>query len=91
MYVNIPATFTGQFLGFVLAFVVGMKTFARYCQAFVAYQLGDRQPRSEGRLSLRPGRHLDALGLILALLVALSVQAVAWGKLPQLEPLWQSP
>jgi Zn-dependent protease len=76
---------TAFFLGALLAFVFGT-AFAKGCQAFVAYQLGDRLPRSQGRLSLNPARHHEPLGLILALFLSLSIPTVAWGKPLELNP-----
>lgn len=76
---------TALFLGALLAFVFGT-AFAKGCQAFVAYQLGDRLPRSQGRLSLNPARHHEPLGLILALFLSLSIPTVAWGKPIELNP-----
>ncbi len=76
---------TAYFLGALLAFVFGT-AFAKACQAFVAYRLGDRLPRSEGRLSLNPGRQHEPLGLLLALFLAVGINTVAWGKPLNLNP-----
>ncbi len=76
---------TAIFFGALLAFVIGT-TFAKACQALVAYRFGDRLPASEGRLSFRPGRQLDPLGLLLALFLALGIDVVAWGKPLNLNP-----
>ncbi len=73
------ADITGIFIGGALAFVLGT-TFSKAFQAFVAYQLGDRLPRSEGRLSLNPGRHIELIGVILALFLTLGTTLVTWGK-----------
>ena len=78
--------FTADFLGLLLAFVLGT-TFSRFAQAWVAYRLGDRQVRSEGRLSLNPGRQHEPLGLLLALFLALGRITTAWGKPINMEPL----
>ena len=61
---------TTSFLGALLAFIFGTG-FARGMQAFiVAYRLGDRLPRSEGRMSFSPTRQvMEPLGLLLALLL----------------------
>ncbi len=76
---------TSFFVGALLAFVIGT-CFAKACQSFVASRLGDRLPRSEGRMSFNPGRHMDPLGLLLALFLALGISTVAWGKPLNLNP-----
>jgi Zn-dependent protease len=76
---------TTYFLGALLAFIFGTG-FAKGMQAFVAFRLGDRLPRSEGRLSFSPTRHHEPLGLLLALFLGLNVPVVAWGKPLNLNP-----
>lgn len=76
---------TTVLLGALLAFIFGTG-FAKGMQAFVAYQLGDRLPRSEGRMSFSPTRHHEPLGLLLALFMGLGIQVVAWGKPLNLNP-----
>jgi Zn-dependent protease len=76
---------TTGFLGALLAYIIGTG-FARGMQAFTAYRLGDRLPRSEGRMSFSPTRHLEPLGLLLALLLGLGVPVVTWGKPLNLNP-----
>jgi Zn-dependent protease len=76
---------TTFFLGALLAFIFGTG-FAKGMQAFVAYRLGDRLPRSEGRLSFSPTRHHEPLGLLLAVFLGLNVGVVTWGKPLNLNP-----
>jgi Zn-dependent protease len=76
---------TTSFLGALLAFIFGTG-FAKGMQAFVAYRLGDRLPRSEGRMSFSPTRHMEPLGLLLALLLGLGVPVITWGKPLNLNP-----
>lgn len=76
---------TVSFLGAILAYIIGTG-FAKGMQAFTAYRLGDRLPRSEGRMSFSPTRHLEPLGLLLALLLGLGVPVVTWGKPLNLNP-----
>lgn len=70
---------TATFIGALLAFVIGTGV-AKGSQAYVAYWIGERKPRSEGRMSLKPSRHLEILGIVLALFMALGAGAVPWGK-----------
>ena len=70
---------TATFIGALLAFVIGTGV-AKGSQAYVAYLIGERKPRSEGRMSLKPSRHLEILGIVLALFMALGAGAVPWGK-----------
>jgi Zn-dependent protease len=70
---------TSFFIGAALAFLIGVPL-SKAVQAMVAKRLGDLGPRSEGRTSFGPGRHIDALSLILALLLAVGRLTVTWGK-----------
>lgn len=70
---------TALFTGILLAFVFGT-AFSKWLQAFVAYRLGDRTPRQEGRLSLKLGQHHDILGILLSILLALGSNFCGWGK-----------
>lgn len=70
---------TAFFCGVILAFVLGTVV-SKWLQAFVAYRLGDRTPRQEGRMSFRIGVQHDVLGLLLGLLLALKIPTFAWGK-----------
>ncbi|MEK6191542.1 MAG: site-2 protease family protein [Chloroflexota bacterium] len=60
--------------GIVLGMLAGITTH-EFSHALVADQLGDRQPRALGRVSLNPLRHLDPLGTALLVLVG-----IGWGK-----------
>jgi len=71
-------------VGFVLSV-----TFHEFGHAFVADRLGDRLPRSQGRLTLSPLAHIDPLGTIVIPLLAAFVSGVpfiAWGKPVQTNP-----
>ena len=50
-------------------------TFHEFAHAFVADKLGDTTPRSQGRLTLNPLKHLDPVGFVL-----LMFAHVGWGK-----------
>jgi Zn-dependent protease len=58
-----PVALLGLVLGFVLAVVAHA-----WAQAFLASRLGDRRPRSEGRVTLDPRRQLDPFGCVAAAL-----------------------
>ncbi len=52
-----------------------------FAHAFAADRLGDTTPRSQGRLSLNPIRHLDFTGFILMMFTH-----IGWGKPVQVNP-----
>ena len=71
-------------VGFVLSVTVH-----EFGHALVADRLGDRLPRSQGRLTLSPLAHIDPLGTIVIPLLAVFVSGVpfiAWGKPVQTNP-----
>ncbi len=58
----------------VVALLVGL-TFHEFSHAFVADELGDRQPRAMGRLTLNPIAHIDPIGALM-----LVVAGFGWAK-----------
>jgi Zn-dependent protease len=58
----------------VTALVVGI-SFHEFSHAYVADSMGDRLPRSRGRVTLNPLAHLDPAGTVLLFLVGFG-----WGK-----------
>lgn len=56
-------------------------SFHEFAHAFAADRLGDRTPRTQGRLSINPSAHLDPVGLILLLFAH-----IGWGKPVQINP-----
>jgi Zn-dependent protease len=62
------------FVAFIVALVVGI-TVHEASHATVAVLLGDPTPRSMGRVSLNPLRHLDPMGS-----VAMLIAGFGWGK-----------
>jgi len=64
------------FLGLVIAI-----TIHEYSHALVADRFGDPTPRSYGRLSLNPLRHLDPLGTLMLL-----IAHFGWGKPVPIDP-----
>lgn len=64
------------FIGLIISI-----TIHEFAHALVADRLGDPTPRSNGRLSLNPLRHLDPLGTIVLL-----VANFGWGKPVVIDP-----
>ena len=56
-------------------------TFHEFAHAFAADKLGDNTPRSQGRLTLNPLKHIDPVGFAL-----LIVAGFGWGKPVQVNP-----
>ena len=63
-----------------VALLVGL-TFHEFSHALVADQLGDRQPRAMGRLTLNPIPHIDPLGALM-----LVVAGFGWAKPVMVNP-----
>ncbi|MBR3673534.1 MAG: site-2 protease family protein [Clostridia bacterium] len=56
-------------------------TFHEFAHAFAADKLGDNTPRSQGRLTLNPLKHIDPVGFAL-----LIVAGFGWGKPVEVNP-----
>ena len=56
-------------------------TFHEFAHAFAADKLGDNTPRSQGRLTLNPLKHIDPIGFAL-----LIVAGFGWGKPVEINP-----
>jgi Zn-dependent protease len=67
-------------LSIAVALVAGI-SFHEFSHAFTADTLGDRLPRSQGRVTLNPLAHLDPTGTILMVMVG-----IGWGKPVQFNP-----
>ena len=67
-------------LSIAVALVAGI-SFHEFSHAFTADSLGDRLPRSQGRVTLNPLAHLDPTGTILMVMVG-----IGWGKPVQFNP-----
>ena len=65
---------------FIIAILVAL-TVHEFAHAFVADRLGDRTPRTMGRLTLNPIAHLDPMGTLLFFLVHFG-----WGKPVPIDP-----
>lgn len=69
-----PLAFVMLIAAFGVALLVGL-VFHELAHAWVADSLGDRTPRSAGRLTLNPKRHLDPIGTPLVF-----VAGIGWAK-----------
>jgi len=52
-----------------------------FAHAYTAYKLGDVTPKYQGRLSLRPDKHIDLFGFMLLL-----VAKIGWGRPVEINP-----
>lgn len=68
-----------QTIYYLVALVIGI-TVHEFSHAFIAYQLGDPTAKYQGRVSLNPIVHLDPLGTIMMLFMALGGRGFGWGK-----------
>ncbi|MDO8614459.1 MAG: site-2 protease family protein [Dehalococcoidia bacterium] len=72
---DVDAFATLVFVGAVVTALIAGISFHEFSHAYVADLLGDRLPRSRGRVTLNPLAHLDPAGTILLFLVGFG-----WGK-----------
>lgn len=56
-------------------------TFHEFAHAFVADRFGDTTPRSQGRLTLDPAKHLDPIGFFLLIFAN-----IGWGRPVEINP-----
>jgi Zn-dependent protease len=63
-----------------IAFLIGIDVH-EFGHAFVADRLGDGTPRSQGRVTLNPVRHLDPFGTLMILMIGFG-----WGRPVQVNP-----
>ncbi|HVU50807.1 MAG TPA: site-2 protease family protein [Polyangia bacterium] len=72
---------------YLIAFLVSI-TVHEFGHAYTADKLGDRLPRSQGRVTLSPFAHADLVGTIILPLVGAfsSIPLIAWGKPVQINP-----
>lgn len=63
-----------EIAGIAIALVVGI-TFHEFSHALVADQLGDHQPRAQGRVSLNPAAHIEPMGALFFI-----IAGFGWGK-----------
>lgn len=65
---------------FIPALIIAI-TIHEFSHALIADKLGDPTPRSQGRLSLNPLRHLDLIGTLMLILIHFG-----WGKPVVIDP-----
>jgi Zn-dependent protease len=63
----------------IVTFLIAI-TVHEFMHAWTAWMLGDDTARLLGRISLNPVVHLDPIGGLMFLLIAIGVPAIAWGK-----------
>jgi Zn-dependent protease len=71
----------GEIIGLAVALLAGI-TFHEFSHAFTADALGDRLPRSQGRVTLNPAAHIDPMGALFFVLAGFG-----WGR-PVLVNVW---
>ena len=64
-------------------FLILSLTFHEFAHAWMAYKLGDRTAKYEGRLSLNPLVHIDPIGFLMVLLVGFG-----WAKPVPVNPFY---
>lgn len=68
-----------QFVSIILAFVISI-TIHEFAHAYAATLLGDPTPRDQGRVTLNPIAHLDPIGFLFLIFIALTGFGLGWGK-----------
>jgi len=69
----------GKWIEFILLFVVSI-TIHEFAHAIAADRLGDKTPRSQGRVTLNPIDHIDPIGLIAMAVSQLMGTGIGWGR-----------
>jgi Zn-dependent protease len=68
-----------QIVFFLLALVISI-SIHEFSHAWAAYELGDPTARNLGRLTLNPVVHLDPIGALMIVFMAISGWGIGWGK-----------
>lgn len=68
-----------QTIFFILALVISL-SIHEFAHAWSAYEMGDSTARNMGRLTLNPIAHLDPLGTLMIVFMAISGVGIGWGK-----------
>ncbi len=66
-------------LATIIAFVAGI-TVHEFCHAWSALMLGDNTARRQGRVTLNPLAHLDPIGTLGMLMIAVVGFGIGWGR-----------
>ena len=75
-----PKTWIMEKIIIIPAIFIGL-TFHEFAHAYVAYRLGDRTPKLQGRVTLYPMAHIDLVGILCLFFVGFG-----WGKPVQIDP-----
>jgi Zn-dependent protease len=77
----------GNAIKYVIAFIL-CTSVHEFGHAWVATRLGDPTPRTQGRLTLSPVRHIDPIGTVLVPLIMTMMGGMgfAWGRPVQTNP-----
>lgn len=72
-------------LATIIAFIIAI-TIHEFMHAWSALQLGDTTAYHQGRVTLNPASHLDPLGFIMMVFLALGFGFLAWGRPVPINP-----
>lgn len=72
-------------IGFLLALLISL-TFHEFAHAITALWLGDDTAKRQGRVTLNPMAHLDPMGTIFLLIMALSQVGIGWARPVPVDP-----
>ena len=70
---------SNEILARILAFILGV-TIHEFAHAWSAYQLGDPTAQRMGRITLNPIAHIDPIGFLGMMMIAIGWPAFGWGK-----------
>lgn len=73
------------FVSILIAFVISIAVH-EFAHAYTATLLGDPTPREQGRVTLNPMAHLDPIGFLFLVFIALFGVGLGWGKPVQFNP-----
>ncbi len=74
-----------RFVFIIIAFIISI-TIHEFAHAYAATLLGDDTPRAQGRVTLNPVAHLDPIGFLFLILIALTGFGLGWGRPVQFNP-----